>query len=261
MKPQKVRSLRPLQLPAALALAAIAGGCLSTTTTSKTDGGAADGPAGGGAAVDVAVERAAPAGRCGTADRSALAAPSPPLCPGEDDAGSGEFGPARPLGVGYPDRSDLIPPHTAYLTFDDGPSDWTGQFLDVLAAKGVPATFFINAKNFKGAAGLDASYIDASGAPAVFRDVVRRAVDEGHALGNHTVDHSDLAALSDAAAQAELDDNERLVATALIRAGGRRACSRSCGRHTVLPGTSTRRSRPIPLPRLLRPATSSARAA
>jgi peptidoglycan/xylan/chitin deacetylase (PgdA/CDA1 family) len=158
---------------------------------------------------------------CAAADRTGLALPAADICAGGTDGGStGEFGPARPLGVGFPDRGDLLPPHVAYLTFDDGPSDWTGEFLDILAAKGVHATFFINAKNLKGAAGLGATYIDAAGNPAVFRDVVKRAVDEGHVLGNHTVDHLDLAALPDAQAQAELDENERLVASALIRAGG-----------------------------------------
>jgi hypothetical protein len=50
--------------------------------------------------------------------------------------------------------------HVAYLTFDDGPSDWTAQFLDILKSEDVLATFFVNARGIKGQAGLDGTYLD-----------------------------------------------------------------------------------------------------
>ena len=98
--------------------------------------------------------------------------------------GDSAFNPARPMGVGYPDGADSLPSHVAYLTFDDGPSDWTNDFLDVLKSRGVSATFFVTARQLKGPAGLDGTYVDEYGHEWAYRDLVRREIDEGHAIGN-----------------------------------------------------------------------------
>lgn len=59
------------------------------------------------------------------------------------------------------------------LTFDDGPSDpATSRILDVLAEKGVKATFFVVGENAR-----------------IFPQTLRRAVAEGHAIGNHSYRH------------------------------------------------------------------------
>ena len=58
-----------------------------------------------------------------------------------------------------------------YLTFDDGPSIYTGQILDVLAANNVKATFFV--------IGRDKEYYE----------YYRRIVDEGHTIGMHSYSH------------------------------------------------------------------------
>jgi peptidoglycan/xylan/chitin deacetylase (PgdA/CDA1 family) len=134
------------------------------------------------------------------------------------DAGSG-FGPAQPLGVGYPGGGDELPPHVAYLTFDDGPSDWTNDFLDTLKSHAIHATFFVTARQLKGPAGLDGTYVDEYGHEWAYRDLVKRELDEGHVVGNHTVDHPDLAAIVAEQIQSELDENEFLINTALLRAG------------------------------------------
>jgi peptidoglycan/xylan/chitin deacetylase (PgdA/CDA1 family) len=136
------------------------------------------------------------------------------------DAGASAFAPPRPLGVGYPDGNDLLPAKTAYLTFDDGPSDWTPDFLDVLKSKSVRATFFVNAKNFKGSAGLDGTYVDGSGNMGPYRDLLKREVDDGHVIANHTVNHPDLAGITEEQVQSELDENELLMNIGLVRAGG-----------------------------------------
>lgn len=61
------------------------------------------------------------------------------------------------------------------LTFDNGPiADVTPTVLAVLARRGVAATFFVNGKNL--------------GTPSEL-DLVRRAYDEGHLVGNHTFTH------------------------------------------------------------------------
>lgn len=63
----------------------------------------------------------------------------------------------------------IRPAGKIYLTFDDGPSDYTGALLDVLKKYGVKATFFVTGY------GDDA--------------LIRREYDEGHAVGLHTNSH------------------------------------------------------------------------
>jgi peptidoglycan/xylan/chitin deacetylase (PgdA/CDA1 family) len=127
--------------------------------------------------------------------------------------------PVRPLGVGYQDGDNPLPPHVAYLTFDDGPSEWTHTFLDILADKGVKATFFVTAKQLKGDEGLDGTFVDEAGRTVVYRDLLARVVNEGHALGNHTVNHPDLARLTRAQMTSEIEQNELLINLALVRTG------------------------------------------
>lgn len=59
-----------------------------------------------------------------------------------------------------------------YLTFDDGPSIYTGQILDILAANDVKATFFVIARE-------DESYWP----------YYTRIIEEGHTLGMHSYTH------------------------------------------------------------------------
>jgi cellulose synthase/poly-beta-1,6-N-acetylglucosamine synthase-like glycosyltransferase/peptidoglycan/xylan/chitin deacetylase (PgdA/CDA1 family) len=73
-----------------------------------------------------------------------------------------------------------IPPRTVVLTFDDGPDPtWTPQVLDVLARHHVPGTFFLIGSEVVRHPGL-----------------VRREVDEGHEVGNHSFTHPDLTTVS-----------------------------------------------------------------
>ena len=59
------------------------------------------------------------------------------------------------------------------LTFDDGPDpEFTPQVLDVLAERGVRATFFLVGRRAR-----------------THPDLVRRMVAEGHAVGSHTWSH------------------------------------------------------------------------
>ena len=82
-----------------------------------------------------------------------------------------------------------------YLTFDSGYENGsTEKILDVLKKHNVPAAFF-----------LVGNYIQKNG------DLVRRMVDEGHIVGNHTMHHYDMSKLSDKDAFAkELQDLEML---------------------------------------------------
>jgi peptidoglycan/xylan/chitin deacetylase (PgdA/CDA1 family) len=146
------------------------------------------------------------------------AAPSAPECAG-GTAVTTQYNPVRPLGVGYQDGDNPIPPHVAYLTFDDGPSEWTHTFLDILRDRNVKATFFVTAKQLKGEEGLDGTYVDDAGRTIIFRDLLKRIVDEGHALGNHTVNHPDLARITRAQVTSEIEENELLINRALLRTG------------------------------------------
>jgi polysaccharide deacetylase family sporulation protein PdaB len=67
------------------------------------------------------------------------------------------------------------------LTFDDGPEDtYTPQILEILRQKGVKATFFVVGKMAK-----------------EYPEQLKQIHSEGHAIGNHTWDHSHLPELTD----------------------------------------------------------------
>ncbi len=83
--------------------------------------------------------------------------------------------PADPSGV----RITALP-GTVALTFDDGPHPvWTPVVLDVLAAHGVKATFFVLGPKVE-----------------AYPDIARRIVAEGHSLQNHGYGHIDLTGAS-----------------------------------------------------------------
>ena len=82
-----------------------------------------------------------------------------------------------------------------YLTFDAGyENGCTEQILDILKKQEVSAAFF-----------LVGNYIQRNG------DLVRRMVDEGHTVANHTMHHPDMSAIGEKTAFAkELQDLEDL---------------------------------------------------
>jgi peptidoglycan/xylan/chitin deacetylase (PgdA/CDA1 family) len=75
-----------------------------------------------------------------------------------------------------------------YLTFDDGPHpEHTPKLLDAMAAVGARGTFFVRGDH-----------------AAEHPDIVRRIVDEGHALGHHSFSHGEPGATSAGALAAEV---------------------------------------------------------
>jgi peptidoglycan-N-acetylglucosamine deacetylase len=81
------------------------------------------------------------------------------------------------------------------LTFDDGPDpEWTPAILDILKQENVPATFFIIGKNGQ-----------------AHPDLVRRIVNEGHEIGNHTFTHPNLGEVPGALTDLELNATQRLI--------------------------------------------------
>ena len=83
------------------------------------------------------------------------------------------------------------------ITFDDGPGKYTGALLDGLAERGVHATFFVNGVN-------------ASGWP----ETLKRIVDEGHQLANHTYNHKNLNTCSAQTVQYEISAVQTLITAA-----------------------------------------------
>ncbi|MCA0984118.1 delta-lactam-biosynthetic de-N-acetylase [Halobacillus yeomjeoni] len=82
-----------------------------------------------------------------------------------------------------------------YLTFDSGyEQGHTGKVLDVLKDKNVPATFFVTGH-----------YIES--AP----ELLKRMVNEGHLIGNHSWHHPDFTKVSKEKMKDELDRVEKAV--------------------------------------------------
>ncbi|MBP1751127.1 MAG: polysaccharide deacetylase, partial [Deltaproteobacteria bacterium] len=100
-------------------------------------------------------------------------------------------------------ESDPTPYKIAYLTFDDGPTDWTAGILDILKKEKVPATFFVC-----GAWGDEKNL--SHNRFRKYRDVLIRMVREGHIIGNHTLNHQNLAKLPPENIAKEIDDNQIL---------------------------------------------------
>ena len=85
-------------------------------------------------------------------------------------------------------------PSRCAITFDDGPSPSTAAVLDILAAEGVPATFFVLGANVER-----------------HPDLVRRARDEGHAVGIHGMDHATLAGAREATIEQQVSGVTRVL--------------------------------------------------
>ncbi|MFE3451735.1 polysaccharide deacetylase family protein [Nonomuraea sp. NPDC059194] len=66
-----------------------------------------------------------------------------------------------------------------YLTFDDGPSEYTTRVLDILRRHDVRATFFLIGANIR-----------------QHRALARRVFEQGHSLQNHSWSHPDMRGLS-----------------------------------------------------------------
>ena len=92
--------------------------------------------------------------------------------------------------------------HEVALTFDDGPDpEWTPKILDVLKAAKIKAAFFL--------VGVNAER---------YPNLVRRIVDEGHEIGNHTYYHPNLALCWPEHIRLELNATQLLIQTLTGRA-------------------------------------------
>lgn len=79
----------------------------------------------------------------------------------------------EPFSQGNPSGAeDVHPAHMVYLTFDDGPSIYTNDILDILNSYGIKATFFVVGKEDEAS-----------------KEALKRIVGEGHTLGMHSYSH------------------------------------------------------------------------
>ncbi|OHW61812.1 peptidoglycan-N-acetylglucosamine deacetylase [Andreesenia angusta] len=78
----------------------------------------------------------------------------------------------------YPDKrkalvmKEIPDEKVAYLTFDDGPNEFTPQILDILNSYDIKATFFVLGKNIYGK-----------------EDILSKTYQEGHSIGLHSMNH------------------------------------------------------------------------
>ena len=85
------------------------------------------------------------------------------------------------------------------LTFDDGPNaTLTPKLLDLLAARHLKATFFVVGQN-----------------AADHPEILKRAVREGHEIGNHSWSHPNLGKMSDESVRRELQKTEDAIVAAI----------------------------------------------
>lgn len=91
-------------------------------------------------------------------------------------------------------------PGTVALTFDDGPTRYTGELLDLLDKYEAPATFFITGvNNGKG-------QIDDPSLP--WAPLIERMLLSGHQIASHTWSHEDLSKISPIQRREQMEKNE-----------------------------------------------------
>lgn len=190
--PRRVRALT-----AAVAAAVALSGCSSTTDgapSSAPDSSAlttTSAPAPSGSETSSTPDAAtpddgsnpAPQGDSTASDTASAAAPT---TPGAQEASSSS------AAAGQHDHgaTDCSVAHCVALTFDDGPKPSTDtRLLEVLAAHGAKATFFMIGEN-----------VDA------YPETARRIAQAGHEVGNHSTTHPTLTHLSAAGVKAELKE-------------------------------------------------------
>jgi len=87
-----------------------------------------------------------------------------------------------------------LPPKVLYLTFDDGPSQYTQAVLDVLARHNAKATFFVLGRQANGRG-----------------DLLHAMYAAGHGVASHTYNHPSLPALSRGRFDAEVADTAAVL--------------------------------------------------
>ncbi|CAG8182195.1 unnamed protein product [Penicillium olsonii] len=151
------------------------------------------------------------AGFCGTS-KAHCRSPDCKIDYGHCDAHRSPYGPptkeiARPhLGqvpFGPTQIRSCAIPGTVALTFDDGPTRYTGDLLDLLDKYDAKATFFVTGiNNGKGA-------IDDLTLP--WASVIERMHSSGHQVASHTWSHEDLSKVTPSQRSEQMEKNEAAI--------------------------------------------------
>ncbi len=104
---------------------------------------------------------------------------------------------------------DPLPPRTAYLSFDDGPTEFTEEILDICAQESVKASFFLCARWAK------ETWLPQPSAYDLYPHTLRRMYAQGHAIGNHTANHQSFTDLGPQGIARELKTNAMLLEWAI----------------------------------------------
>lgn len=81
-----------------------------------------------------------------------------------------------------------------YLTFDDGPTSHTEKLLKLLESFDIKANFFVTGENIK-----------------TNSDILLRAIQAGHFIGNHTFSHAILPRVNVQKAISEIEGTQRII--------------------------------------------------
>lgn len=123
--------------------------------------------------------------------------------PGAAQIGGQSFAGRGPIRSGLDATVTSIPtaqPLVA-MTFDDGPHPTlTPRLLDMLAARGIRATFYVVGRN-----------------AARYPAILQRMADEGHEIGNHSWSHANLQLYSDATILNQIDGTSQAIYSAVGR--------------------------------------------
>ncbi|KAK8138147.1 chitin deacetylase [Apiospora sp. TS-2023a] len=103
----------------------------------------------------------------------------------------------------FTNRRRLSHTGTVALTYDDGPSGYTNDLLDLLAKYNAKATFFITGVN------NNKGQIDDPATP--FPAVIKRQHADGHQIASHTWSHADLSVITPAERRNEMIKLEMAV--------------------------------------------------
>jgi uncharacterized caspase-like protein/peptidoglycan/xylan/chitin deacetylase (PgdA/CDA1 family) len=99
-----------------------------------------------------------------------------------------------------------LPPKTIALTFDDGPHKaYTDEIVAILKRYDVPGAFF--------EVGHNLGTLDAAGKPALgaLAKVSRELMEQGYAVGNHSLTHAQLSKTTGAALRSQVLDTDTLL--------------------------------------------------
>lgn len=96
-------------------------------------------------------------------------------------------------------KPSTMPIKKVALTFDDGPDEkYTNLVLDILEDKEVKATFFVVGKQVE-----------------LFPETMKRIVEEGHAIGNHSWDHKNFTKISTKQINHQIDKTNNAIKAAV----------------------------------------------